>query len=76
MATDSLFSEILQARPVEVSSHQDGCCSPIFSARKVKNFGELPFNKINGFNPESISQGISWEKDSMQEDDKKDCREI
>ena len=74
--TDSLFSGILQARPVEVVWHQDGCCSPIFSARKVKHFGKLLFNKISGRNLERISKGIFWEKGAMQEDDNKDCREI
>ena len=71
-----MFLGILQARPAEVVSHQDGCCSPIFSARKVKNVGKSLFNKISGPNPDRISQGNSCEKDSMQEDDNKDCREI
>ena len=34
--TDSLFSGILQTRPVEVVWHQDGCCSPIFNAKDPK----------------------------------------
>ena len=45
--TDSLFSGILQARPVEVAWHQNGCCCPICNAQKDKNSGKLIFNKIS-----------------------------
>ena len=44
--------------------------------RLLENVGKSLFNKISGPSPDRISQGNSWEKDSMQEDDNKDCREI
>ena len=61
--TESLSSEILQTRLVEVVWHQDGSCSLIFSAQKAKHFGKLRFTG-------------NFLGDSMQEDDSKDCWEI
>ena len=66
----------MQKRPVEVVWHQDGCCNPISSARKVKNSRKLLFNKISDTKPETILQRISWKKDAMLKDDNKDRREI
>ena len=34
------------------------------------------FKQISGSNTEGISEGISWEKGSMQKNDKEHCREI
>ena len=52
---DSLLSGILQMRPLEVVWHQDGCCSPIFNARNVRNSVKLLFNKTRSPNPKRVS---------------------
>ena len=60
--TDSLFSGLLQARPVDVVWHQGGCCSPIFSAQNVENSGKLLFNKIRSPNTENFAGNFLGER--------------